>query len=97
MTYGSPPTLTQAENDSLKGSIIDSLGDRGRVLVAKCVPDDMGGLVTANPSQATKVRMFDGIVNVSPWLALSYCTVLYCNVGCKWVTGKCAVLIILYT
>lgn len=52
-TDGSP---AQAENDSLKGSIVDSLGDRGRMLVAKCVPDDMGGLVTANPNQATKVR-----------------------------------------
>lgn len=47
----------QAENDSLKGSIVGSLGERGRELVAKCEPADAGGsLVTANPKQATKVR-----------------------------------------
>ncbi|CAM9597342.1 unnamed protein product, partial [Hapterophycus canaliculatus] len=46
----------QAENDSLKGSIVGSLGERGRELVAKCVPADSGGsLVTANPKQATKI------------------------------------------
>ncbi|CAM9905068.1 unnamed protein product [Scytosiphon promiscuus] len=46
----------QAENDSLKGSIVGSLGERGRELVSKCVPADTGGsLVTANPKQATKI------------------------------------------
>nr|AML77111.1 putative LOV domain-containing protein [Desmarestia viridis] len=46
----------QAENDSLKGSIVSSLGGRGRELVAKCVPEDAEGpLVTANPTQATKI------------------------------------------
>lgn len=49
--------LRQAENDLLKGSILTSLGDRGRDLVAECVPEDAEGpLVTANPTQATKVR-----------------------------------------
>lgn len=48
----------KAENDSLKGSIVQSLGDRGRELVAKCVPEDVGGLVTSNPTQATKVRVW---------------------------------------
>ncbi|CAN0115059.1 unnamed protein product, partial [Ectocarpus sp. 4 AP-2014] len=45
----------QAENESLKGSIVGSLGERGRELVAKCMPADTGGsLVTANNKQATK-------------------------------------------
>lgn len=47
----------QAENDSLAESIVGSLGERGRELVAKCAPAEAGGsLVTANPKQATKVR-----------------------------------------
>nr|AML77777.1 putative LOV domain-containing protein [Dictyopteris undulata] len=45
----------QAENDSLKGSIVQSLGDRGRTLVAECAPEDVGGIITANPTQATKI------------------------------------------
>nr|AML76369.1 putative LOV domain-containing protein [Ishige okamurae] len=45
----------QVENDSLKGSIVESLGDRGRELVAKCVPEEAEGLITANPKQATKI------------------------------------------
>eukprot|EP00752_Nemacystus_decipiens_P018219 g16348.t1 len=47
----------QAENESLKGSIVGSLGERGKELVAKCEPVDAGGgsLVTANPKQATKI------------------------------------------
>ena len=51
-----PHGCAQAENDSLKGSIVGSLGERGRELVAKFSPEDEGGtLVTANPTQATKV------------------------------------------
>nr|AML77735.1 putative LOV domain-containing protein [Sargassum fusiforme] len=46
----------QAENESLKGSIIGSLGQHGRELVAKCSPEDAEStLVTANPTQATKI------------------------------------------
>lgn len=50
--------IRQAENESLKGSIVGSLGERGRQLVATCLPAEDGGdsLVTANPKQATKVR-----------------------------------------
>lgn len=51
----------QAENESLKESIVGSLGDRGRELVAKCEPADASGtLVTANPKQATKVGLLEG-------------------------------------
>lgn len=47
---------------------MEHLGDRGRALVVKCVPEEVTGIVTSNPDQATKVSHLVVItICVGPW------------------------------